>query len=82
MLPSPCTVGYEELRGLVVTKVNGIALKSLADMESALAKPIDGFHRIEVLGPPSEVVLDAAETEGIIPGLMKNYALPAIKRLE
>jgi len=81
VLPSPCTVGYEELNCLVVTKVNGVALKSLADIEGALAKPIDGFHRIQVLGHPGEIVLDAQEVSALEPALMRNYGLPSIKRL-
>jgi hypothetical protein len=81
VLPSPCTVGYEELNCLVVTKVNGVELKSLADMDAALAKPIDGFHRIQIQGHPGEIILDAKEAAAIEPALMRNYGLPAIKRL-
>jgi len=81
VLPSPCTVGYEELNCQVVTKVNGVALKSLADIEEALAKPIDGFHRIQVLGNPGEIILDAAEVSASEPALIRNYNLPAIKRM-
>ena len=81
VLPTPCTVGYEELNCLVVTKVNGVALKSLADLESALAKPVEGFHRIQVQGTPGEIILDAAEVSAIEPALIRNYNLPSIKRL-
>jgi hypothetical protein len=81
VLPTPCTVGYEELNCLVVTKINGVALKSLADMDGALAKPIDGFHHIEFLGHPGEIVIDAAQAASIEPALIHNYGLPALKRL-
>ncbi|MCX6966761.1 MAG: PDZ domain-containing protein [Verrucomicrobia bacterium] len=81
VLPSPCTVGYEELNCLVVTQVNGVALKSLADIEGALAKPINGFHHIQVEGSPGEIVLDPAEVSEIEPALIRNYNLPGIKRL-
>jgi len=81
VLPSPCTVGYEELNCQVVTSINGVALKNLADIETALAKPVDGFHRIKVDGHPGELVLDAKEVTGIEAGLMRNYGLPSIKRL-
>ncbi len=81
VLPTPCTVGYEELNCLVVTKVNGVALKSLADMDEALAHPIDGFHHIQFQGHPGEIVIDPAEAAGIEPALIRNYGLPAIKRL-
>lgn len=81
VLPSPCTVGYEDLNCLVVTKVNGVELKNLADLDTALAKPIDGFHRIQIQGHPGEIVLDAKEAAAIEPALMRNYGLPALKRL-
>ena len=82
VLPSPCTVGYEDLSGLVVTKINGVPLKSLADIEAAAAKPLDGFHRIEFETHPREIVLDASQVSQIEPLLMKNYGLPAIKSPE
>ncbi|MEI6351864.1 MAG: PDZ domain-containing protein [Verrucomicrobiota bacterium] len=81
ILPSPCTVGYEELHGLVVTKINGVAIKSLADLEDALAHPVDGFHRIELQEHPGEIVLDARQVSQSEALLLKNYGLPAIKRL-
>lgn len=81
VLPSPCTVGYEELNCLVVTKVNGVALKNLADIEAALKTPVDGFHRVQVQGTPGEIVLDAKEVSDVEPALLRNYGLSAIKRL-
>ena len=81
VLPSPCTVGYEELNCLVVTKINGVALKSLADIEAALAKPIDGFHHIQFEGHPGEIVIDAKQAAEIEPSFLRHYGLPAIKRL-
>ena len=82
VLPSPCTVGYEELSGLVVTEINGVTLKSLADIETAIANSGDGFHRVRFPDGPREIVLDAKEVSQIEPELMKNYGLPALKSLE
>ena len=82
VLPSPCTVGYEEVNGIVVTEVNGVKLKSLADMDAAVAHPIDGFHRIEFADQPKELVLDAKQTAELEPLIIKNYHLPAIKRVD
>ncbi|MEI8234016.1 MAG: PDZ domain-containing protein [Verrucomicrobiota bacterium] len=81
VLPSPCTVGYEELNCLVVTQINGVALKSLADIEAALAKPLDGFHHITFQGHPGEIVIDAAQATALEPALLRNYNLPSLKRL-
>ena len=82
ILPSPCTVGYEELSGLVVTKINGVELKDLTEIEAALAKPVDGYHHIEFQTHPREIVMDAKQVIEVEPVLMKNYGLPALKNLE
>lgn len=81
VLPTPCTIGYEELNCLVVTKINGVALKSLADIEPALAQPREGFHHIEFQGHPGEIVIDAAQASAIEKTVIRNYGLPGIKRL-
>jgi hypothetical protein len=82
VLPSPATIGYEELSSLVVTKINGVELKSLTDVETALKNPTDGFHKIEFDENPRVIYLDAKEIEAGEPALMQNYGLPATKRLE
>lgn len=82
VLPSPATLGYEDLSALVVSKINGIPLKSLADVETALKNPIDGFHKIEFEENPSVIYLDAKEIDAQAGALMRNYGLPALKRLE
>jgi len=82
VLPSPCTIGYEDLSSLVVEEINGVKLRSLADIEIALAASRDGFHRIRFPDGPREIVLDAAEVEKIAPELMRAYGLPAVKRLD
>lgn len=82
VLPSPGTIGYEELNSLVVTKINDIPLNSLADVERAVKNPIDGFHKIEFEESPTVIYLDASQVEKESGALMKSYGLPAIKRLE
>ena len=82
VLPSPCTVGYEELNGLVVTSINGVELKDLKDIEAALAKSEDGFHRIRFQTHPREIVLDSKQAKDTEPLLLKNYGLPALKNLD
>ena len=82
VLPSPATIGYENLSFLVVTKINGVELKSLADVETALKNPVDGFDKIEFDESPRVIYLDAKQIEATAPALMQNYGLPAIKRLE
>ena len=63
VLPTPNTLGYENLEHLVVSKVNGVPIKSLDDLAKAAASPKDGFHKIEFEEDPTFIYLDAAEIE-------------------
>ena len=82
VLPMPSTLGYEELHHLVVKKINGVALQSLNDIPEALKKAEGGNHKIEFDGDPSLIYLDATALDGDEAALVKNYRLPATKRLE
>ena len=80
VLPSPLTIGYEDLRYQVVTKLNGIELKSFDDVTAAIQKPLNGFHKIELQDDPKEIYLDAAQAAAAEAPLMKLYGLPAMSR--
>ena len=82
VLPSENTVGYEELNNLVVTKVNNVTLNSFADLEKAVASPVDGFHKIEFSEGPRVIYLDAKKVADESPALMQNYGLRILKRTE
>lgn len=82
VLPSPANLGYEDLGSLVVTKINDIPLNSLDDVERAVKSPVNGFHKIEFEESPRVVYLDAKQIEDEAPAFMKNYGLPALKRLQ
>jgi S1-C subfamily serine protease len=81
VMATPLTIGYEQLNGLVVTKINGVELKSLADVEKALAQPVNGFHKIEFNDDPAMIFLDAAEVEKEAGSLRRDYRLPSLKHL-
>jgi S1-C subfamily serine protease len=81
VLPSDATIGYEQLRGLVITKVNGVALQSLAELPAALAQATDGLHKIEFDGDPGRVWIDAAAAEALGPVLKQSYRIPILQRL-
>jgi hypothetical protein len=63
VLPDPCNLGYQDLRDLVVTQVNGVPVGRLADLRRAFAKPSGGFHVVDFLPGqgPTRIVLDVAE---------------------
>lgn len=82
VLPSPATLGYEELSSLVVSKINNMPLNSLTDVEKAVKNPTGGFQKIEFEQSPSVIYLDANQIDAEAGALMRNYGLPALKRIE
>ena len=81
VLPTPDTIGYEDLENIVVTKVNGRPIKSLTDLSEAAKKPVDGFQKIEFEEDPKSLFLDAASIQSNADNLKKHYALPSLERL-
>ena len=82
VLPVPETLGYESIRNLVVTQVNGRPVRSLVDLSEAAKKPLKGFHKIEFEEDPKTVFLDAASVEANQKALIERYSLPSLQRLK
>ena len=82
VLPVASNIGYEELKYLVVTKINGVAINSLDDLPTALAKPLEGFDKFEFEDAPHELFLDAAHLAEDDKNVLESYSLPALRRLE
>jgi S1-C subfamily serine protease len=82
VMPTPATVGYEDLNHLLVKKINGIELQTLNDVPRALEKPVNGFHQIEFEEDPKVIYLDAAQAEKTGQLVQMQYRLPVLKRLE
>lgn len=81
ILPTPMTLGYENLENLVVTKVNGQEIRTLDDVVAAAQSPIDGFQKIELDEDPGLIILDAGLIESNREALIRKYSLPALQRL-
>ncbi|MDX2082322.1 MAG: PDZ domain-containing protein [Terrimicrobiaceae bacterium] len=81
VLPTADTLGYEDLRDLVVTKVNGRTIRSLDDLSAAIKEPVDGFHRVEFEEDPHVLFLDAKSVEQNREALQSQYSLPVLERL-
>lgn len=79
VLPSSDTIGYEQLRYLLLTKINDREIHGLDDVAAAVKHPIDGFHKIEFSDDPKVIYLDAKEIEANAPTLQKNYGLPGLR---
>jgi hypothetical protein len=81
VLPSDVTLGYEELNHLVITKINGMTIQSLADIPAALAQASNGLHRIEFDGEPRLIFLDAAQVTAEQAAFQQKYRLPKLQNL-
>ena len=82
VLPTPATVGYEDVSTVRVTKINGVELQSLNDVPAALEKAANGFHKIEFDEVPKTIFLDAAQVGEVEQQVQQQYRLPSLKRLE
>jgi hypothetical protein len=78
VLPAPYNLGYHDLVNLMVQKVNGRAVDSIADLAEAFEQPIDGFHTVEFHPNRvrAEVVLDAAGFEAATTSILEAFAVP------
>lgn len=76
-LPHPVN-GYADgfLNG-IVTKVNGRAIRALADLAAAWEQPEDGFHRIRFAGLDDTLVLSVAEAKAAEASIRARYGVPA-----
>jgi hypothetical protein len=81
IIPTGSTVGYEDIGSSVVTRINDLPLKSLADAIEAAKHPIDGFHKIEIEEDPRVIYLDASQVEGDNAALLNRYGLPSLQRI-
>jgi S1-C subfamily serine protease len=65
VLPDAANLGFQDLRDLIVSTVNGVAIGSLDDLRRAAQAPIGGYHVVEFLPGqgPGRLVLDVAEAE-------------------
>ncbi|MEP4079591.1 PDZ domain-containing protein [Haloferula sp.] len=82
VIATPATVGYEPLRNLIVTEVNG---KQVRDMKSLIAAfdevPSDGLHSIEFDEENFKVYLDEVVSTGVDSQLLQR-GLTKLSRAE
>jgi len=83
VFPDQYNLGYHDLSQLIVTKVNGKTIRSIADMEAAFHHPVGDFHVIELLPGfnLSKIILDAKTFDVATKRIMKTYQIPMRIRL-
>ena len=74
-IPTPATLGYERLSTLIVTKINGVPINDIQDVDKAADKSTNGQHRIEFDSYPKLIFLDAVLTERVNAALEKRIGI-------
>ncbi|HKC11136.1 MAG TPA: hypothetical protein VKI41_03655, partial [Vicinamibacteria bacterium] len=77
--PDSANLGYQDLRDLIVSAVNGSRVGDLQDLRRAFASPRGGFQVVEFRPGqgPGRIVLDAAEVEAAAARIRAVYGVPA-----
>ena len=73
VIATPATVGYEPLRNLIVTKVNGKDIKDIKSLIEAFGQPgADGMDRIEFDEEEFSVYIDEAASDAVDAQLLQR----------
>jgi hypothetical protein len=77
VLPDSANLGYQELRDLIVSRVNGRQIQNLEDVRQAFQQTTAGFHVIEFLAgqETARIVVDAAEAAAAGERLRRAYGV-------
>jgi len=83
VLPDDINLGYQDALMLVLDKLNGRPVATLADLTAALAVPKDGVHRFEFMKGRGlqRLILDAATLDAATKRVVEHYGIPAATRL-
>lgn len=76
-------IGYQELRNMMIKKVNGKKVVNLESMVEALQNPQTGFHQIEFLpnNKRVQIVLPVQKLVSADEQIMKNFQIPRLQSL-
>ena len=80
VIPTPFTIGYENLSELVVQQVNGQPIGRLSDVAAAITNPLDGFHKIRIEQHPKVIFLDPIQIPQIHSSIKERYRIPVDKQ--
>ncbi len=81
VLPDAVNLGYQDLRDLIVDKVNGRTVGQLEDVREAFRERQGGFHVIEFLPGqgPARIVLDVEEAQASAPRVRAAYGVTDLR---
>ncbi len=78
VLPDKINIGYESLRNTVVDEINGMKIKDISDVATALKSPVNGFDVFKFAPgePIQQAVLDASEVDSSNQDIMTRFHIP------
>jgi S1-C subfamily serine protease len=79
VIPTPATVGYEQLRNLIIDKVNGREIRHISDLIEAFGKTEASIHSIEFANEQLTVHLDQALASAVDAELVRR-GIPQLSR--
>lgn len=79
VIPTPATLGYENIRAMLITKVNGKQIKDIKSLAEAFKKPVDGLHKIELKEEPRVIYLSSETSDSVDTSLLQR-GLPYLSR--
>jgi len=66
VIATPATVGYEPLRNLIVSEVNGTSIRNMKDLTTAFdSPPADGLHSIRFRDEAFQIYLDEVTSTAV-----------------
>ena len=74
-------LGYQQYSGLVLEKLNGKEIHSLADLAAVLDEAKEGNLVFEFMDDPGKLVLDAAEVRAKQDEIGKAYGISELRKL-
>ena len=81
VLPSPITLGYQQLSGLVLVKLNGKEIHDLAELAKCIDETKTGDLVFEFRDEPGKLILRAEDLPAVSEKIGQAYGLPALRRL-
>jgi hypothetical protein len=79
VIPNEVNMGYEGLRNTAIDEVNGLKIRQISDLVTALKTPIDGFDVFKFAPgePIQQAVLDASVLDKANEQIMTRYHIPS-----
>jgi S1-C subfamily serine protease len=81
VLPAAINLGYQQYSGLVLEKLNGKEIHSLAELAAVLDETKEGNLVFEFMDDPGKLVLDASEVKQRQEEIGKAYGISELRKL-